>query len=383
MSGVPYMGFRGPEDPPEPGNPLVPPVGKPPIVPLQDTFCVECGAEDVPLTDGVCRDCRLGDRPLVVVDREAVQVTVCQRCGAEKRGDSWRTRSDATESYDRAALSAVRVHEEVEEPSFTLAFEQTAPQVLQYELTMQGMLWDDPVQDVVMVRVEIQKGICRNCSRKEGGYFEAILQIRPPRDRTDHDHVDDAAAQALDKLAGMREGGRDRAFVTKTVEIHGGYDLYIGDSRAARQVAKELSEDYGAEVGEAHEQIGEEDGQPVMRTSLSVRMPSYAIGDFVDRDGELWRVDGFTRRLVSLTRIPDGRRDHVDAHGDNLRPVRHADDVAEAVVVSRGQGEAQVLDPETMETVTVAVPWGEIGETLPVVRWDGKLRAVPEVGGRS
>lgn len=350
-------------------------------MPLKDAFCVECGAEDVPLTDGVCRDCRLGDRPLLVVDEEVVQVTVCKRCGAEKRGDSWRSRADGAEAADRAAMGAVRVHEAVDEPSFTLAVDQAAPKVLDYELTMQGMLWGDPIQDVVEVRVEILPGICRNCSRKEGGYFEAIVQIRPPRDRTDHDHVDDAVEQALDKLAAMREGGREQAFVTKTVEIHGGWDLYVGDRQAARQVAKELSQDYGAEVGEAHEQIGEEDGQPVMRTSISVRLPEYAVGDFVERDGELWRVEGFTRRLVSLARVPDGKRDHVDAHDDELRPVRHADEVAEAVVVSRGQGEAQVLDPETMDTVTVAVPSGEIGETLSVVRWDGTLRAVPEVGG--
>lgn len=350
-------------------------------MPLKDAFCVECGAEDVPLTDGVCRDCRLGDRPLVAVAEETVRVVVCQRCGAEKRGDSWRSRADAAEAYDRAALSAVRVHEAVEDPSFALAFEQAAPKVLDYELTMQGTLWGDPVQDAVEVRVEIQPGICRNCSRQEGGYFEAIVQIRPPRSRSDHDHVGDAFEQALDKLAAMREGGRDQAFVTKTVEIHGGYDLYVGDRQAARQVAKELSQDYGAEVGEAHEQVGEEDGQPVMRTSVSVRLPEYAVGDFVERDGDLWRVDGFTRRLVSLTRVPDGKQDHVDAHDEELVPVRHGEDVADAVVVSRGQGEAQVLDPETMDTVTVAVPSGEIGESLPVVRWDGKLRAVPKVGG--
>lgn len=345
---------------------------------LKDAFCVECGAEDVPLTDGVCRDCRLGDRPLVAVAEETVQVTVCQRCGAEKRGDTWRSREEAVESTDRAAMSAVRVHEAVDDPSFTLAVERVAPEALRYEVTMQGMLWGDPVQDAVEVRVETRTGVCRNCSRQAGGYFEAVLQIRPPRDRSDHDQVADAFEQALDKLVSMREAGRDRAFVSKTVEIHGGYDLYVGDLQAARQVAKELSHDYGAEVGEAHEQVGEEDGQPVMRTSIAVRLPEYAVGDFVERDGELWRVDGFTRRLVSLTRVPDGKRDHVDAHADELVPVRRAGEVAEAVVVSRGQGEAQVLDPETMETVTVAVPSGGIGETLPVVRWDGKLRAVPE-----
>lgn len=345
---------------------------------LKEAFCVECGAEGVELKDGVCRTCRFGDQPLLSAVRPQVQVEVCKSCGAERRGDSWKDREDAVESYDRAAMGAVQILEAVEDPRFELAFEQTAPKTLRYTITMRGSLWDDPVEETAEVHVKIKTGICTTCSQRAGGYYEAVLQIRPPREASTHDHIWDAYRTVVDRLRAAREAGNRQAFVSKEQEVHGGIDLYIGDRQAARQAAKVLSDRYGARTGESHEQVGMKDGQPVMRAAVSVRLPPYAVGDFVRRDEELWRVDGFTKRLVALSRVPDGRTDHVDARSDELVPALDADAVRDAVVVSWGQGEAQVLDPDTMETVTVAVPGRtNLGEDLPVVKWRGQVLAVP------
>lgn len=344
---------------------------------MKEAFCVECGAEGVPLKDGVCRECRLGGRPLLVAVQPEVRVEVCQRCGAEHRGDSWRTREDATEAYDRAAMDAVRIHEEVDDPTFQLAFEQTAPRTLEYEVRMEGWLDEEPVEAAVDVRVVIHPGICRTCSREAGGYFEAVLQLRPPKDRKDHPDLEEAFEEVLDHLASIRQGGNRQAFVTKTQEVHGGYDIYVGDTRAGHQAAKRISERYGARVGHSTEQVGMEDGQPVMRTSISVRMPPYGIGDLVERADELWQVRGFTKRLVYLVRLPDGQEDHVDAYDGELSRVAPASEVRETTVVSKSAGEAQVLDPDTMETVTVATPGQVPGETLEIVKWRGRVVAVP------
>lgn len=346
-------------------------------------FCVECGAEGVPLRDGVCRDCYLGDRALLVRDRPEVQIEVCKSCGAERRGDSWRTRDDATEAFDRAVLDVVRVHEAVEDPEFTLGFEQTAPRTLDYTVVVEGTMWGEPVEDLVEVRVRSSVGMCTTCSRQAGGYYEAVLQLRPPkgrgRGRRDvRAELDEAYREVVDHLAQMREGGNRQAFVSREEEVHGGVDLYVGDFRAARQAAKHLAGRFGATVGESHEQVGMKDGQPLTRAAISVRLPAYAVGDFVAWDDALWRVDGFTRGLIALTRVPDGRTTHVDPDDKTLRQALHADEVERAVVVSSGGGEAQVLDPETMETVTVRVPPDlVVGDRLDVVRWEGRLRVVP------
>jgi nonsense-mediated mRNA decay protein 3 len=62
----------------------------------------------------------------------------------------------------------------------------------------------------------------------------------------------------------------------------------------------------------------------------------------------------------------------------SFRVYRRSEDLQEAVVVSKGKGEVQIMDPSNYSTVDLSVPDGaEIGETVKVVDIDDALYYVP------
>lgn len=70
-------------------------------------------------------------------------------------------------------------------------------------------------------RPETNYGLCPDCSRMSGGYFEAIVQLRgdnPPRLKQ--------FADSLEKRL------KEKTFVSKVDEKKEGLDLYIGSSKA-------------------------------------------------------------------------------------------------------------------------------------------------------
>jgi nonsense-mediated mRNA decay protein 3 len=106
------------------------------------------------------------------------------------------------------------------------------------------------------VDLEKQVTMCPDCSRSSGGYFEAIIQLRG-----EHVRVEELAGR-LDKRLGKK------TFVSKIEEMHGGLDLYVGNSKAAFSVLHEL----GFKPAVARKLFGRRDGKRLYRMSYAIRV---------------------------------------------------------------------------------------------------------------
>lgn len=318
-------------------------------------FCVECGKDVDETIDGLCSACyvakhRLFDIPAIV------DVTVCPVCGACKTRGGWL--HEEPEHHVQHFLEAKAREAPVERVSVHRDGET---------VTCQGTFKGQEVTETMKVDVRMHKDMCMQCSRLKGGYFEAILQIRKNAGNISQEEIDIADDIVARQV--IEERGN---YVSKRVEHPTGVDYYIGDRGSASMAAKMAKQAFNGKLDISSSLVGRKDGQDVYRDTYIVRIPAYARGSYVELDGTLYRVTD-TGKRVGLLDLRTGRRRPV--YDDEMDDATVIDaEPREAVVLSQRGGEIQVLDPETYETVVLAIPEDmHVGETVKVIRWNETL----------
>lgn len=351
-------------------------------------FCVECGEEvaEGDLRESLCPSCFLDSRSFTLAP-DVVDVHVCVHCGARREGQEDWVDEDlpVVEAVQRAVGDRIRVERVVEDPHVYLDVETEDPRNYRVQVTVDGLVQGLHVEEHHQTRVRLKRDTCTRCSRFHGGYFEAIVQLRRDGDRdVDEAELEEAMGLADDVVDRVRSQRGDRnAFILKEERIHGGVDLYIGTSRAARAIAKAWSDAFGARLSDSATLVGEEDGQDQYRVTYSVRLPAYRVGDVLEWDDELHEVQSISSKQVRLRRLADHVVVTVEQDDLGEAPVVPRSESREAVVVSRGSSEIQVLDPWTYETRTVSVasPPPADRESVPVVRHGDAMAVLPGGSG--
>jgi len=98
--------------------------------------------------------------------------------------------------------------------------------------------------------------ICPNCSRTSGGYYEALIQLR-------------GEAENVEKIAQRLERQLSKkTFISKTEEMHGGLNLYLGSSKVTATVLQEL----GFKPTISRKLFGKKDGKNLYRVTYALRL---------------------------------------------------------------------------------------------------------------
>jgi nonsense-mediated mRNA decay protein 3 len=103
---------------------------------------------------------------------------------------------------------------------------------------------------------EMVTTLCKYCSRISGGYFQGIVQLRGPEKK-----VEKYANMFIKKLS-------NKTFITKEEEKHGGFDLYVGNSKAVIVLLSELE----VKATITRKLVGLEEGRRLYRTSFLIRL---------------------------------------------------------------------------------------------------------------
>lgn len=106
------------------------------------------------------------------------------------------------------------------------------------------------------VPYRILTGMCTQCNRISGGYFEAIVQLRGERKK-----VEKNAALFFEELS-------DRTYISKTDEKDEGLDLYIGSSKAVLDILTRK----GIKALITKKLVGRSEGKRLYRTTFLMRL---------------------------------------------------------------------------------------------------------------
>ncbi len=326
-------------------------------------FCARCGAPKTAseLFKGLCGACapervRLLSNPPVLRGRR------CPRCSLILTGSR-----GAGRSVEEALRGAFKFLPDLRRPGLDLAADPGADPwggVLRYTLT--GNLGPVPVRLEGEVPYRLKPEVCESCSRRAGRYYEGVVQVRA----TERPLAPEEMRRVLDEA-----GGFD---VARAEAEAGGLDLFIESERETERLARHLAGVLGGTTSASPKVAGRRDGREIYRVSRVVRLRPFRAGDVVRLaargDEALLRVEGWKGKNLLGTDLATGRRRSVEAAG----AVR-VGEVQRAAVVSSTEAEVQILDPSSLETVTLARPpfLGRVGREVAVVRTGRGLVIVP------
>lgn len=346
-------------------------------------MCVDCGKDADGLIDGSCAEC-FADKQALLVVPEVVQVELCAHCGARHVGAHWYdVPEDEPELWtlEDCMREACGVHAEVEGPLVHVDLEEKDNKTFASSVTLDGHVQDVAIHAEGSGLLRRTRGVCDRCSRINGGYYAAIIQMRATeRDMTppELDAAHKIVASELDRQLGT---GNRFSFLAKSGPMHGGFDYYIGDIDAARNVSRRLKQRMGATILESAKLVGRREGEDVYRVTFLCRLQPFSPGDVVIHEGTPHSVLQVLPKGLQTLELEHQRRGRIP--NQHVKRLGGQELIEEAVVVTRGAEGVMVLDPETQRTETILVPEDEVvGETVTVVRIEERLYWVPS-GTRS
>lgn len=204
-------------------------------------ICPRCGktSDDTEFIEAFCVDCYKFNIQLP----KGLKVEVCKRCGRMKLQGVW-------QQYNRRKISAY-IADKCRGDFVAAEYDP--------DLGVCSFKFEKGGRSVTVQRpVEVEKitTMCPDCNKSSGGYFEAIIQLRGEHVRVQ------ATAEKLHKLLARK------TFVPKVEEMHGGLDIYVGNSKVTGEILREL----GFKPTIAKKLFGKKEGKNLYRVSFAIRV---------------------------------------------------------------------------------------------------------------
>ena len=229
--------------------------------------------------------------------------------------------------------------------------------------------------------LQTSNAVCTPCTRKDGDYFEATVQLRSAGRKLDEAELSNLRSTLEELLDSMEPN--PMFFVSKEGPVTGGWDLQLGSKSLARTWGRKLTRSFGGSVKESSTVVGVNEGIEVTRLTLSYRKPAYSIGDVVRFKKLLWMVDSWQKDGPILRKV-----DRFERSGATWRDMESSSVVCSRAdqsivqVLNRDSSAAEFMDPSDYKVSTVALPYDDDGETmeLRIGFIDGAWVALPVSG---
>ncbi len=331
-------------------------------------FCVECGREGE-LIGPLCLECH-SRRHVHASIPEFVDVVFCAHCSSLQVDDGWEEVGSVKEAVEQSLMRVVTVPKDVSVEGSQMRLTEKDEKT--YEVAVDAVLASHghEFHRMLTATARIKRGVCKECSKQKGSYFEATLQLRGDARALNRDNEDEMRQRVLDRVSALRADSRE-VFVSKVERVRGGLDFYFSTAQAARIVARELQDLRCAEYKESTSLWGRRDGRDMYRSTFLVRLPSFGGGDIITIDSKDWYVKSMSKGLVRCIQLSSGEDQQMrltDLEGCTVSCP--SADVKEAVVLLEGDAEIQVLDPVTMSPVDLRKPKGFVrnGDQVRVIK---------------
>jgi NMD protein affecting ribosome stability and mRNA decay len=311
--------------------------------------CLKCGAPP-PLARSVCHACFSAAHSPAEFP-QAVQAICCRHCAAREVPGGWELHDSPADAAGAALRGALAWADGLTGNQLDFELRELDPHRFRADGSASGSLDGVALEQRFERDILLEFRACTSCSRQAGGYYEATLQLRTPREAV--------LAAAVTRVNAALEEGAPQFFATEDGPVRGGYDFQLSSTDRARALARALLLVMGGEVKETSSLVGRREGRDVLRHTFGVRLPPVLADDVVLHDSAAWRVAAIEQRRARLRCASETRPDWKPKLS-GLEAARRLGEEREVQVVSRRGRELQLLDPFTLRTVEARAPdaWG-------------------------
>ncbi|MFQ6137057.1 MAG: 60S ribosomal export protein NMD3 [Candidatus Hydrothermarchaeales archaeon] len=319
-------------------------------------FCSVCGKVTDELHDGLCRQCFIKEQRFTTLP-DALDTAICKRCLRHYTKGKWTSIGDDLESViNEAAKREIQnsIKTRLDNPKIDISVgnlkrmgkgRHLALCNVEVEGTAEGILAHEEKSCNVGVNLQL----CPDCSRRSGGYYEAILQIRGS-DSVDEDEIEKISAEIGTLMENF--SSEKGTFISDFKRFTGGADLYFGSAKIARKISHILKEEYGAEVSESPKLVGKSrSGKDEYRITIVLRLPKFREDDIIEFRDHIIQVESV--RGSKLIGFDLERRNKVSYPLSKIKDAKlmaRRGDIARGMVSEVTPERVQIIDMETYET---------------------------------
>jgi nonsense-mediated mRNA decay protein 3 len=288
-------------------------------------------------------------------------IKICPRCGAFFEKNRWLTKKPT-----RQQLFTVLKAEEDGLRSFDLNSLSKRIGEKKKSIDVPVTVSRDEIEEQGIMTISVEYPLCVTCSRASSGYFEGILQLRNKGSR----HYEEALTAVRSLIS-----KNPAVFVSKTVPLKDGIDLYLSSNKFLTMVGKELESRFLAETNKSPSLFSRDrmSGKELHRLTLLARLPEFGVGDVVSKGTTLLYVTSILGGRLIGTNLKNHTR--ATLPGDAKLVATSAD--IKPVKVIKTKPRLEVLHPENYESTAIENPPEKISDSMRVLEIEGKLYAVP------
>lgn len=346
-------------------------------------YCVDCGEDKPIFKDGSCLPCYLKNHHFTS-GPAVIDISYCTHCGSLKYKNTWSTDSfeQMLKRYVKQLFTISKQLRKVHIEPFCEGEEHATPCTIR----IVGMIQDEQIVEEHQVQVRMHPMVCDVCSRQTGGYYEAILQIRPWEKKLEEQRLLKIQTYIEDLIYSMQEKGNRKLFITDQDREHGGLDYYLSDKQAAASIIKQTQEMMGGEITVSSKNVGMKAGQQVYRMTYLLRLYPFKSNDFLVYKDTISLVGSVSKNMVHLIDLRTWSSSTVEAKNLELAAVYSYEDlVIKMIVVSQTKDEVQVMHSRTYEVLVIRKPTmiTYISEQIEVVEHDQRFYLLPALDNKS
>lgn len=208
-------------------------------------FCFVCGKKTDKLIEGYCEECYNKKFNLIDVPDEVV-IKCCSKCGKIKSGIAWK---------DVKIPDVMKNKIKIMGKDVSIKIDVDGKITVKAKGFLEGS--KKQKQEQHEVKLKMNKITCPDCSRRLGGYYEAIIQIRGDVEKA-LNYIDDELA----KEKGVYKIERDEK----------GADIYLDNTHLANKFCNMLKKRFNAKVRKSYRLVTRKEGKDIYRSSFVVRI---------------------------------------------------------------------------------------------------------------
>jgi nonsense-mediated mRNA decay protein 3 len=342
-------------------------------------FCPRCGSEDEDLYEGICKSCFVKEAKIISLPR-AADITICAHCSSLLKGLRWEdSELSEEELVTLAVMEKLERSEIVEDLKVTVEILTIKGSNYGCIVQAEGTIFGRRIVEEHHIDVKIKKGVCPDCSKYASGYFESVIQIRADNRFPSKEELNTIDQIVRTKTRALSVKNR-MAYVSDVAVLKEGVDYYVGSYKAARKIISAVKEIMGGVVQESPRLVGRDKsrGKDLYRIWISIRLPDFQKGDFIEFEGHRGQVKGFDGKKIILTDI-----ESYDIWSvlwkeyTKIKVIARKCDVKITSLTSKTPKTIQILHPDTYQPVDIEINQEtsqlKIGDDVKVLEIEGIL----------
>jgi len=341
-------------------------------------FCVECGKESPIFRDGVCISCYLKNHTFTK-GPAYIDIPICVHCNSYKYKNTW-TSDLFDDAIQRSIKNEFYISNELEKVDINTICKDTMDGK-SCKVIISGFLDGVEIVEEHNVQVRLKRSVCDICSKRHGGYYEAIVQIRTTNRALTKKELEDITKTVEIFVEDMQSKGNRGLFITDIGEEHGGLDFYISEKGAGFNIAKKIQDKYGGEIKKSSKDAGKKDSRQVHRMTFLIRLPSYKKNDFLALQNSYFLVKSIHGNKITL--IDLSTWEELKLENKNLEKaevVGGKELIKEMIFISETSKEIQLMDSVTFKILEIQKPksFSYSEGKIKVVKIDDQIFLSPE-----